>query len=142
MRLSLLKPRVALMTQFADVQGAAQLSVAVERGQFSDAAYLYLKARTAASGTLVNRVQQRVTHRIVIAHWNRVLSDASGDAAVDAASDVSDALIAHLLGWTPSDRYAPLEYVSGTVLRFIPTVGLLWADEFTTSYLIRDQPSP
>lgn len=139
MRLSMLKPRVAEMPQFANVQGAAALAVAVRNAQFSDCAYLYLKARSAGSGQLISRVSQLVTHRIVIAFWTRVLTDVTGDAAVDAATDLSDALIEKMLGWTPDPLYSPLQYVSGSVLQFQPTVGLLWADEFTTSYLIRDK---
>ena len=134
MRPSLIRDRVLLMDQFNAVNGAAALAAAVQQGQFAEGAFVYLKSRTAGENIGIGNVGQRLEHRITVAYWVRNLTDSTGDAAVDQALDISDALGLHLIGWTPDRRYAPLTYVSGSVLRYSPTVGLLWADEFKTSY--------
>ncbi len=138
MKLSLLKPRIEAMTEFADVRGAAALAIAMQHGQFSRSAFVYLKRRQSGKNTLVNAISQRTTERFGVAYWTRDFSDPDGDAALDAASDLSDALIAQLLGWTPDTNiYEPFTHVSSETLLFKATVGLLWADEFESSYLIR-----
>lgn len=129
--------RVGLMSEFATVLGAAELTMSVANGAFADAAYCYLKSRRAEPNTLVNAVSQRIEQSVVIAFWVRDVSDAAMAGAHDTATRISDAVIAHLLGWVPAERCSPLHYVNGRVVLAPPTVGLLWADEFKTTYTIR-----
>lgn len=129
--------RVGLLSEFATVLGATELAMAVDKGAFSEAAYCYLRSRRAEPNTLVNAVSQRIEQSVVIAFWVRDVSDAAMASAHDAATRISDAVIAHLLGWAPTERHSPLNYVNGRVVTARLTVGLLWADEFKTTYTIR-----
>jgi len=129
--------RVGLLSEFATVLGATELAMAVDKGAFSEAAYCYLRSRRAEPNTLVNAVSQRIEQSVVIAFWVRDVSDAAMASAHDAATRISDAVIAHLLGWAPTEKYSPLHYVVGRVVAAKPTIGVLWADEFKTTYTIR-----
>lgn len=120
------------------VQGAAQLSVAIERQQFDADAYVTLQEVKAKANTLINRVSQQLTARIGVVQIVREAGSPTGASQGDALELRRDALIAALLGWSPDvpNGYSPMVYAGGKLLDF-DGVNLVWADEFETDFLLR-----
>jgi hypothetical protein len=142
MKLSLIKPRIAQISNFSDVKGAADLASVMKQGQWTSVAYAVPTGRSAESSPVMTGVvSQRLTEKFCVAFWARDVSDPTGDAALDAVDTITQLLVAKLQGWSPASGYAPLEYVSGKLLMFSATAGALWADEFKTTSVTRQPTS-
>lgn len=121
------------------VHGAAQMAVAMERGQFDADAYVTLLQRQAGKNVLVNAVQQEVAARIAVISIIKVAGDATGEKQADLVEARSDAVTQSLLGWSPASGYSLFTAASSRLLDF-DGQAVIWADEFETTYLIRKVP--
>ena len=121
---------------FKSVSGAPALAAAMQNGQFTHSAYVFQSSRGAGDNTLVNKVSQRVRHEITVAFWVQNVADTTGEALLDTLEDLSDEVVAALLGWTPPGLVEPLLYKSGSVIDF--RFGrALWADVFSINTTLR-----
>lgn len=124
---------------FTKIGTAADLAVAIERQQFNFAAYVVPTQITAGPNQLINAHSQKESSRFSVAYWVRNVSDRDGAAALDAAELLRLELISALCSWRPSEEHEMVTYLGGKLMRFTGGA-VLWADEFTTSTLLRINP--
>lgn len=124
------------VTAFKTVAGAAALAAALQNGQFSHSAYVFVSKVGAGDNQLANRVSQLVPVEVTAAYWVRNVSDATGEAAQEEIEDLRESVIAALLGWSPAGIASPFLYRGGEVIDFrFGTV--LWADKFVINTYLR-----
>lgn len=137
MRLGPIRERlIAQVPAFASVAGGPSLAQAMQHGQFSHSAYVFVSKVSAEGNQLANQVSQRVPVEITVAYWVRDASDASGEAAMDGVEDLREAVLAALLGWTPEGQVEPLLYRGGAVVSSA-FGAVLWADQYTIQTYLR-----
>lgn len=129
----------AEIPEFKRVAGAAELTIALQRGQFTDTAYVAQTEVIAGKNRIATGHSQEETTRFSVAYWVRDVSDADGQAAMDAQEAWRLKVVNALIGWAPTPDHGTVSYRGGKLLAF-RNGGLLWADEFTTAYLLRKLP--
>lgn len=126
----------AQVAAFKRVQGAAELSKAVEQRQFLADAYVAPLARKGGVNQILNGVSQTTEIRIAVMFTIRHANEPTGDKALDGLETRIDQVNNALLGWAPLATHRPFEYGGGQLVTVLPSQ-VIWAEEFITSFLLR-----
>lgn len=121
---------------FRFVRGAAALSDALARGQFTDEAFVLVLDKKAGQNTVVNAVSQMTTAVVAVMYWMRDAGDVTGQNVADENEQTVDAIGAAILNWSPAPAFSNFEYAGGRLVQFAPP-GALYSEEFTTQFLVR-----
>lgn len=122
---------------FKRTGGLAELSRAMEAGQFAEDAYVGLVGRESAENTTSTfKHTQRSEVRFAVVQIHRTRNRSPRDDFADDVEAKSDAVINTLAGWTPSPQMDPVAHATGATLEVVPGF-VIWSDEFTTAYHIR-----
>lgn len=115
------------------VGSAVDFGAAAARLQFADHLYVIDFGERGRSNQRINGHRQQVDVSIAVVHFTQSANDPTGGDAMRLLDQRRRAVIAALAGFQPEPDCEPFDFVSGELIRFMPT-GLLWSDRFSTSY--------
>lgn len=124
---------------FKRVLGSVELTAALERGQFSADAYVTLLESTPGENQLITTISQTTRRRIAVVFQVRYAGDPTGDKIVDELEERINQVDAALLGFQPGQYFTPFIAAGGHLVTHLPSA-VIWAEEFTTTYLLRSNP--
>lgn len=125
-----LKAQVPSIKYVAGV--ASYAAVARLPGEKTPAAFVFRIRSSARPNSSHAVVDQETTDQYAVLLVTRHAGDAAGGKMSDEIDDLSEAVDAALLNWTPASGYTPIEYASGQLIALLPGF-LHWQDIYQTT---------
>jgi len=131
-----IRARLGEVAALRHIGDAAGFQVASERNPPAHPAAFVLNTRQSGgpSGN-VQRTRQKVAASVGIVLVVRNVADAQGGAAGADIDSLRGAVLAKLLGWSPTAAHGPLEFDNGQLLAFRDGY-LWWQDSYRTYFQI------